>query len=102
MIYNTSYASKVFKSIARAAGVDEDEVGAKAGRIGGAIDWRQQLGEDGASRVMKERGRWSSDVSEVYQRPLLTSHLAPSMLIGTGNGASIEDVCAGFAQAAWH
>ena len=101
MIYNTSYAAKVFKSIARAAGLNDEEVGGKAGRIGGSIDWRQQLGEDGASRVMKQRGRWHSDVSEVYQRPLLTSHLAPSMMIGSNHGASIEDLCADFAQSAW-
>ena len=83
--------------VAAAAGIAAGDVGAKSFRIGGATDWRDCLGE-ASERVVRQRGRWCSDVALVYQRPLLASHLAASMRIRAGGSADLESVCAGFAQ----
>ena len=74
-------------------------VGAKAFRIGGATDWRLQAGESGAA-ITRQRGRWDSDVAEVYQRPLLGIQLATAAAVGGSRGAGLEELCAGFAQRA--
>ena len=83
--------------VAAAAGIAAEEVGAKSFRVGGATDWRDCLGE-ASERVVRQRGRWCSDVALVYQRPLLTSHLAASTRIRAGGSADLESVCVGFAQ----
>ena len=83
--------------VAAAAGIAAEDVGAKSFRVGGATDWRDCLGE-ASERVVRQRGRWCSDVALVYQRPLLTSHLAASMRIRAGGSADLESVCVGFAQ----
>ena len=83
--------------VAAAAGIAAEDVGAKSFRAGGATDWRDCLGE-ASERVVRQRGRWCSDVALVYQRPLLTSHLAASMRIRAGGSADLESVCVGFAQ----
>ena len=51
------------------------EVGAKAFRVGGATDGRARLG-DRSEAVLKQRGRWESDVALIYQRPRLAEQLA--------------------------
>ena len=81
------------------AGLDPAEFGAKSPRVGGATDWRDCLG-DASAHIVKQRGRWFSDTAEVYQRPLLASHLAASMWVRPGGSADLESLCAGFAQAA--
>ena len=53
---------------------------------------------DASAHVVKQRGRWCSEVAQVYQRPLLTSHLAASMRVGPGGSADLEALCAGFTQ----
>ena len=84
--------------VAVAAGIPAEDVGAKSFRIGGATDWRDCLG-DASAAVVRQRGRWESDVALVYQRPLLSSHLAASMLVRPGGSADLESLCGGFAQA---
>ena len=81
-----------------AAGIPAEEVGAKSFRVGGATDWRDCLG-DASAAVVRQRGRWESDVALVYQRPLLSSHLAASMRVRPGGSADLESLRGGFAQA---
>ena len=95
----TAGVRALFQRIAATAGQDPSDFGAKSGRIGGATDWRDCLG-DASAHVVKQRGRWFSDVAEVYQRPLLASHLAASMWVRPGGSADLESLCSGFAQAA--
>ena len=98
-IYRTADARALFKRIAALAGLDPADVGAKGGRIGGATDARYMLGEAGKARV-KRRGRWASDVAEVYQRELVGEQLALSAGMGGASGASLEEVCEGWADPA--
>ena len=86
------------RRLAIAAGLDPAEFGAKSLGIGGATDWRDCLG-DASAHLVKQRGRWQSDVAEIYQRPLLASQLAASMWVRPGGSADLEFLCAGFSQA---
>ena len=103
--FTTSDVRRLARSIAAAAhGVCTEEpppgeVGAKAFRIGGATDGRAKLGDRSAD-VLKQRGRWQSDVAAIYQRPLLAEQLSLSGQVVPDAAGGLEDVCLGFAQAA--
>ena len=102
-VYTTEYVRRLAQRIAVAGGIDpavaRAEIGAKAFRIGGATDWRAVRGEDGA-RVTRQRGRWDSDVANIYQRPLLADQLSGAAAVGGATGTDLEALCAGFAQRA--
>ena len=49
---------------------------------------------------MKQRGRWDSDVANIYQRPLLADQLAASASVGGVQGSDLEQICISFAQRA--
>ena len=95
----TAHVRALVRRIAVAADLDPADFGAKSLRVGGATDWRDCLG-DASAHLVRQRGRWCSSVAEVYQRPLLSSHLAASMWVRPGGSADLESLCAGFAQAA--
>jgi hypothetical protein len=85
--------------MAVALGLDPTEFGGKSFRIGGATDWRQKLGPD-AERLIKQRGRWKSDIALCYQRALVGQHLDASVAVGDADGADLEGVCPGWIQPA--
>ena len=78
---------------------DATRVGAKALRIGGATDCREYTGEAGKGLV-KRRGRWASDVAEVYQRELVGTQLELSARMGSAFDTSLEEVVPGWVQPA--
>ena len=101
--FDTSKVRDIARRIAVAGGIDpvvaQTEVGAKAFRIGGATDWRERAGEAGA-QVVRQRGRWDSDVANIYQRPLLADQLSIAAEVGGACGSDLEALCYGFAQRA--
>ena len=98
--YATADARRLARRIAETAGLPPAEFSGKSFRIGGATDWRCKLSDDVAKRVTQQRGRWDSDVAEIYQRPLLEEQLRGSALVGDVRSAGLEDLCRGFAQRA--
>ena len=62
-------------------GFPPEEMGGKFARIGGATDMREWIGDNSQS-LIRERGRWASDVAAIYQRALLKSHLRASVGVG--------------------
>ena len=99
--WTTSHTSTLAKAIGTAAGIPPKDCGAKAFRIGGATDMRQAAGEEKAMRLLKERGRWSSDIACIYQRPLIHQHLLASASLGNAGGSRcFEEYCAGWSQPA--
>lgn len=99
---DTTYVRGLARRYARLGGMPESDisaVGAKAFRIGGATDWRLEGGEAGAA-VTRQRGRWASDVAEIYQRPLLGVQIRTAAAVGGARGAGLEELCAGFVQRA--
>jgi hypothetical protein len=96
-MWTTEDSRKLFKRIAEAAGIDPSSVGGKASRIGGSTDAKDRTGEAGKA-IIKRRGRWASDVAEVYQRELLGEQLDLSAALGDALGEDLESLCEGWAQ----
>ena len=96
-VWRTSSTRDLFRALAFAAGLTPSEYGAKSGRIGGATDARDRVG-DGSADVVKRRGRWASDVAEVYQRELLGPQLDLSASLADAVGEDLERMCLGWAQ----
>ena len=73
-------------------GIPAAEIGGKCWRIGGATELRAMLG-DGSQQLIKERGRWASDVAQVYQRASLEMQLEMSAaMMGAAGRRDMEDV----------
>jgi hypothetical protein len=94
--------ARIAQRIAKAAGWRSDEiehVGAKAFRVGGAIDLRLVYGVEVASQLLKRRGRWGTDIGEIYARTSLEEQVDVSARIGDARrGTDLERMCAGWAQ----
>tara|TARA_B110000046_G_scaffold163943_1_gene179198 strand:- start:232 stop:1377 length:1146 start_codon:yes stop_codon:yes gene_type:complete len=84
----------------RLAGVEIGRVGAKSLRVGGATDMRDIFGDEYAPQLIRERGRWASDVALIYQRALAHAHLSGSARVGDASGLDLESLCAGWVQPA--
>ena len=94
----TSDTRRLARRIAARLELDEELFGAKSFRIGGATDYRAIYGPEAAERVIKQRGRWWSDIHALYQRSLATEHLQGSAAIGDARGAELEALCKGWSQ----
>eukprot|EP00965_Chrysotila_dentata_P032593 1086010-Pleurochrysis_carterae.AAC.1 len=82
-----------------AVGLDAANIGGKCWRIGGATDLRDLKSEEGRA-LIKQRGRWQSDVASVHQRAIIDAQLEASADIADASGVELEAVCAGWAQLA--
>ena len=61
---------------------------------------RAVYGPEAAERMIRQRGRWWSDIHTLYQRALASEHLQGSAAIGDARGAELEALCKGWAQPA--
>ena len=80
-------------------GFDPNEVGGKAFRVGGATDMRDVHGGH-AQLLIKERGRWASDVAQLYQRALLSAQLDSSAGMAAAESRDLEEALTGWTQPA--
>ena len=94
----TTDSRRLARRIAGMLGLEAELFGGKAFRIGGATDYRAIYGPDGAERMIRQRGRWWSDVHTLYQRSLACEHLEGSAAIGDARGAELEALCKGWTQ----
>ena len=94
----TTDTNKLAKDMAAALGLDASEFGGKSFRIGGATDIAATVGLVAAERLLRERGRWKSDVAFVYKRALATDHLRLSAGMADAQGRDLEAMCAGWSQ----
>ena len=98
--WRTSDTRALARDFAERLGLDPTDFGAKSFRIGGATDWRKVFGAAAAEALVRQRGRWASDVATVYQRALADEHLGGSAAVGDADGAELEALCRGWAQPA--
>jgi hypothetical protein len=95
----TSDVREIMQDVAKAAGEPAAEFGATSGRSGGATDLRDAVGAE-AIPLIKQRGRWGSDIAEIYQRALARQQLRGSASMGDATGADIESLIKGWRQRA--
>jgi hypothetical protein len=98
--YTTKDVDALGSRMAAAAGIPPGVVGGKLWRIGGATDLWEVLGAERAKDHIKRRGRWKSDIWEVYQRTLLGAQLDAAAGMATARDEDIEAVCPGWVQPA--
>lgn len=98
-VWNTDDTRELARRFASTLQLDPSEYGGKSFRIGGATDWRDVFGAD-AERIIKQRGRWHSDVATLYQRALAESHLSGSAAVADAAHADLESLCRGWIQPA--
>lgn len=87
------------KKMATAAGVDPGTVAGRLWRVGGATDLRDTLGMAGAAMI-KERGRWASDVAFVYARALIGQQMSAAAGMVEASRKEVERVVKGWVQPA--
>ena len=97
--WTTDDSRALFREVAQAAGLDPTDVHARAARIGGATDARARLGDAGRQAIQR-RGRWCSEVAQIYQRELLEDQLQLSAEIGDVLADSLEELGLGWVQPA--
>ena len=97
MYMSQTTLSALATRMAKALGLDPSEFGGKSFRIGGATDLRSLLGAD-SERIIKQRGRWHSDVALAYQRALARQHLSASSAVADVDESDLEALCPGWAQ----
>ena len=99
--WTTDDTRELARSLGKLAGFDPMEMGGKSFRIGGATDMREALGDNSQLLIM-QRGRWATDIAQVYQRALVKSHLDASVALGSAQASrDLEELCKGWAQPAW-
>ena len=65
----------------------------------GATDWLDVFGAE-AEKVIRQRGRWHSDIARLYQRALAETHLRGSAAVADAAHADLESLCRGWVQPA--
>jgi hypothetical protein len=98
-IYDTGVVRDIARDIARLIGIPPEDAGGTAFRIGGASCFRETHGDAEGKRLLNERGRWSSDISSIYSRMSVATHLSASRAMTHAPGADVERIT-GWAQPA--
>ena len=75
-------------------------MGAPSLRVWGAEDYYDILGSEGQF-LIKERGRWDSDIAFIYARPSAERHLANSRKLADSSSINIENLVDRFSQPAF-
>ena len=98
---DTKYVSDTVKRFVTTVGEPASEYGGKGPRVGGAQDVRHAMGaDDAATLVIKQRGRWASDIALIYARACATGHLMLSRVMGDAAGIDLEALVRGYTMAA--
>ena len=97
--YSTRDVRLLVQRVAAVCGEPPEEFGAMSLRAGGATDLRVYVG-DSSLELIKQRGRWCSEIGRIYQRALLRTQLDGSGAMGDSAGADMEAVCVGWSQPA--
>ena len=97
-IPNTRYVAGLAKRMGALFGLPDSALGGKSFRIAAASDMYHAYGEH-AKRLLKERGRWHSDIAYIYARMSEGAHLEASQRTSGADAADVE-AATGWAQTA--
>jgi hypothetical protein len=87
------------REVAVGAGADPTAIGDRCLRMGGASDMYDLYGPAG-ERLIRERGRWASDVAQIYQRVSASEHGSISRALGDADGDDLQSMLRGWSQLA--
>ena len=85
-------------------GLDPTEYFANAWRVGGAsdlIDAPQHIASltiEGATKLIKARGRWWTDIYDIYARWSMHQQASVSLALSAADGVAVEDAATGWRQ----
>jgi hypothetical protein len=85
------------REVAVGAAIDPVGIGDRCLRMGGASDMYDLYGPAG-ERLIRERGRWGTDIAQIYQRVLATKHGLISRAIGDADGDDLQSMLRGWSQ----
>jgi len=88
------------RAAVHAVGEKAADFGAHSLRIGAATDMRDLLGVEAGRAVIKGRGRWRSDVYEIYTRADMGASLEASARMAHVDAVEVEAVFGGWADPA--
>ena len=97
--WRTADVASLAQRFALLAGLDGSSAGARSFRIKLASDLHATMGSAG-ERLLKERGRWHSDVFHIYSRTTARSQLEASAALGRAAGVTLEGLGSGYIQPA--
>ena len=109
-VFSAKHLIPMVRSDALVVGFPPDEVFGNAYRVGGATDLRDApsnadsviagpcIGMEQATRMIKARGRWYSDIYEIYERGSLREHALASAAITEAGGMDLEQILVGWIQ----
>ena len=98
-VLDTKAINGIAKRMASLAGIPAEAVSARLWRVGGATDLRATLGMAGADMI-KERGRWGSDVAFIYARALASQQMDAAAGMAAATGREVEAMVPGWVQPA--
>ena len=98
--WTTEHVRSLARRWAAVLGIPPEHVGGKSFRIRGATDLQAQLGAEQGARVVRERGRWFSDVSYIYARASAKTQLDASATMADAAGGALEALIPGWTQPA--
>ena len=81
LVWRTSNTLELVREIGQLNGIVPAELQANAFRSGGATDLAAEIGRDAGARRIRQRGRWHSDIYEIYARLDLSEALDTSLAI---------------------
>jgi len=104
-VVSTADMKQLAQDDAAALGFDASQFFANAYRVGGATDLLEaaqtsaqqqgpevQVTVDSVTRVIKARGRWWTDIYDIYARWSLTEQAGVSVAMTAAGGVAVEDV----------
>ena len=74
--------------------IPASEIHARCFRVGGATDLRARRGQ-GSEAAIQQRGRWKTDIGQIYARHIVAEQLRLSMDVSLAGGTDLERLCEG-------
>ena len=86
------------RELAAHLGLDKALFGGMSCRIGFATDGFDMYGMTEAENLIKQMGRWMSDIWHIYARLSAETHMRAAEKIELSAGASLEELAKGWVQ----
>ena len=98
---DTTVMRDAVRLAAAALGKDPSQFGASAPRRGGATDLKATLGLAAGKKITQQRGRWASDIDDIYSRASVAEHVAASTALASASDTlTLEQIVPDWVQPA--